>query len=401
MVFARVSSSCRRAFGVWFGVLALMLSVLAYCGVSGGAASAGATTKSGGGLTTAQRAALNQALTAATKPSVWTAPGPKLSSTAVKGLRGDSIFFMGYGINDFTTELWGGVRAAATAAGLHAIYGNDLTATGEVADIELAMTEHAKAVILECIQPSTVSSALTKAKKAGVIVVELCNSGAQLPTALEKSQGIYANDTYCYSCAGALMGDYAVLHTNGHVDAFIQEFQNTISSDLSISGFRSVLKEYCRSACTTSATDIPFTASTETQVIESSASAAVLNPAINTFVPVFDFVAGEDVPVIASAHATSRISMLTQNADLAEMQELASGTTSIQMEVGDPTSWTGWGAVDQALRGMLGMPPVANENLPIRVFDSSNIRTVNLKADPGTWYGPSKYQADYRALWGL
>ena len=209
---------------------------------------------------------------------------------------------------------------AATAAGLHAIYGNDLTATGEVADIELAMTEHAKAVILECIQPSTVSSALTKAKKAGVIVVELCNSGAQLPTALEKSQGIYANDTYCYSCAGALMGDYAVLHTNGHVDAFIQEFENTISSDLSISGFRSVLKEYCPSACTTSATDIPFTASTETQVIESSASAAVLNPSINTFVPVFDFVAGEDVPVIASAHATSRISMLTQNADLAEIR---------------------------------------------------------------------------------
>ena len=400
MVSQRGVVSYRPALFVWLGVLALILGVLAYCGAPGVAGSAGATTKATAGLTPAQTAALNSALAAATAPSTWKAPGPALNSAAVKKLRGDSIFFMGYGINDFNSEMYGGVKAAAAVVGLHVIYDNDLSATGEVADIDLAITENAKAVILECIQPSTISSALIKAKKAGVIVVELCDSAATLPTSLEKSEGVFANDTYCYRCAGILMGDYAVLHTKGHVDAFIQDFQGAISSDLAIGGFRSVLSQYCPSACKTTATDIPLTSSM-TQVISSSASAAVLNPSINTFVPVFDFIAGEDVPVIASAHATSRISMLSQNADLAEMQELASRKTSMQLEIGNPTSWTGWGAIDQALRGMLGMPAVVNEYLPIRVFDSANIKTVNLKANPGTWYGPSNYEASYSALWGV
>jgi ABC-type sugar transport system substrate-binding protein len=376
------------------------MSVCAYCGVSGGIGGAGAATKSGGGLTSAQRAVLNAALTVATKPSVWVAPGPKQSPSGVKGLRGDSIFFIGQGVNDFNTEMYGGVKAAAAVVGLHVLYSNELSATAAVADIDLALTEKVKAVIVECFDPSTISSALIKAHKEGVIVVQLCDSDVQPPTAVEKSDGVFANDTYCYRCAGVLMGDYAVLHTNGRVHAFIQDFQGLQASDLTIDGFTSVLKKYCPRSCTYSATDIPLTSSM-TQVISSSAGAAVLNPSINTFVPVYDFIAGDDVPVVHSAHATSRIMMLTQNADLAEMQELASGTTSIQLEIGNPTSWTGWGAVDQALRGILGMPAVANENLPIRLFDSSNIKTVNLKADPGTWYGPSNYEADYRALWGV
>jgi hypothetical protein len=127
----------------------------------------------------------------------------------------------------------------------------------------------------------------------------------------------------------------------------------------------------------------------------------VANPSVNTIVPVFDFLVEDDQPIIQSAHANARIIIGTQNADLAPMQQLAAGNTAVKVEVGDPTSWEGWGEVDQALRGILGMKPAANENVPTRLFEPSNIKQVNLSANQATWYGNAKFSADYETLWGV
>ena len=353
------------------------------------------------GLTRSQIKALKHALSATEGASRFIAPGPALPAAKVRALKGDSIMFLGVGENTFNTEYLTGVQQAAKALGMHVIYDNALTAATQVHDIESAIAENAKAVVLECIVPTSVSSALTKAKAAGVTVVVGCTGDPRLPTAKLKALGVFGEVTYSYTHSGKLVGEYDVLKTDGKVHALVQWFKGLGASDDTVAGFKSVLEKYCPKTCSATYTDIPLTSSGETSTLQSSATAAVANPSTNVFFPVYDFMVTYDEPIITSARANSRIILATQNADLAPMQEISAGNTAVKAEVGDPTTWEGWASVDQALRGILRMAPVANEHVPTRLFDTANIKHVNLKAPLTTWYGPANYRADYERLWGV
>jgi ribose transport system substrate-binding protein len=353
------------------------------------------------GLTGPQIKALKRALSSTEGASRFVAPGPALPAAKVKALKGDSIMFLGVGQNTFNTEYLTGVQQAAKAVGMHVIYDNALTAATQVHDIESALAQNAKAIILECIVPTSVSSALLKAKAANATVIVGCTGDPRLPTAKVKALGVFGEVTYSYTQSGRLIGEYDVLKTHGKVDALVQWFKGLGASDDTVAGFKSVLKKYCPKTCSATYADIPLTSSGLTSTLQSSATAAVANPSVNVFFPVYDFMVTDDEPIITSAHANSRIVLATQNADLAPMQEIAAGNTAVRAEVGDPTIWEGWASVDQALRGMLKMAPVANEHVPTRLFDTTNIKHVNLKASMTTWYGPANFRADYERLWGV
>lgn len=352
------------------------------------------------GLKHAQVKKLKKDLKKAQRPSKFVAPGPKLSSSKVKALSGSSVMFLGVGQNTFNTELLTGVKQAAQAVGMSVIYDNSETATSQVQDIDTAVSENAKAVILECIIPTSVSSALSKAKAAGVTVVDACTGDPRLPTSKVSNLGVFGYVTYSYTKAGKIIGEFDVLKTKGHVDAIVQYFKGLGASTDTVTGFKHALHKFCPKTCSASFTDIPLSSST-TSAISSSASAAVANPSINVFFPVYDFMVNDDEPIITSAHANTKITLGTQNADLAPMQQLAAGNTAVKAEVGDPTTWEGWASMDQALRGMTGMKPVKNEHVPTRLFDTANIKSVTLKASMTTWYGKVNYRTDYERLWGV
>jgi ribose transport system substrate-binding protein len=127
---------------------------------------------------------------------------------------------------------------------------------------------------------------------------------------------------------------------------------------------------------------------------------AAQNPKVNAIFPVYDYQMAYMLPELAAASASSRINLLSENADLAQMQELEQGT-AVKVDVGNPVEWDGWAAVDEALRAVKGLPAVADEKLPVRMFDTDNIKSINLTANPASWYGGSDYQADYQKLWGV
>jgi hypothetical protein len=163
-------------------------------------------------------------------------------------------------------------------------------------------------------------------------------------------------------------------------------------------GWASTIKKYCPKTCTT--TYIGTTNSTAYQDTVAATQAALLKPETNFIFPEYDGWAAAVLPAITSANAQNRVSVGSDNADLAQMQQLKSGTP-IKVDVGSPVEWSGWAAMDETLRSMVHVAPVANENLPIRVFDVANISKFNLAADPRTWFGATNYRTDYERLWGL
>jgi ribose transport system substrate-binding protein len=71
------------------------------------------------------------------------------------------------------------------------------------------------------------------------------------------------------------------------------------------------------------------------------------------------------------------------------------------VDVGNPVEWDGWAAMDQALRAIMKLAPVVNEKTPVRLFDTANVKSIDLTANPASWYGGANYAQDYEKLWGL
>jgi hypothetical protein len=47
-----------------------------------------------------------------------------------------------------------------------------------------------------------------------------------------------------------------------------------------------------------------------------------------------------------------------------------------------------------------GVKPLSDIGIKDRLFDASNINSINLKAQESTWYGNTDYVAAYKKLWG-
>jgi ribose transport system substrate-binding protein len=363
-------------------------------GVVAGAATHPAASK--GELSSAEVSTLKEAIDTAMKPSRWTAGGPAFDA---KSLKGKTIWLLNDATNQWADNFAYGVEDAAKAAGLNFEQGSGgASGTGDVQAIENAVNEHVS-VIIEDDQPSAASSALLMAKKAHIPVILAFAGDAHLPTAAEKADGVYADATYCYSCTGFVAAEYEILLHGGKVDSQVEQFTGNASSDAIAQGWAQALKQYCPKTCSVSYVNMSL-ASDYIQTVQSAAQVAAQGGSVNVLFPVYDFLMAFQLPELTAANATTRISLASENADLAQMQELQAGV-AVNANVGNPVAWDGWAAVDQAMRALLKLPPVKNENVPVRLFNPTNIGSVNLTQNPATWYGTATYGLDYEKLWGL
>lgn len=346
---------------------------------------------------TAAQAKLNAIVVTARKPPVFKAPGPAID---VAPLKGKTVFAL---VDDqsipFNQSVISGLKAATAAAGLRLQLGDGANVTTQ--DLQLiknAIAAKDAAIIVSATDPATLASGLSAAKAAGIPTVALFDGDPTLPTpALKTKIGLTGDATYCYTCTGRLVADYALLK-KGKVNATVLYDSSSAEGRDLYDGFASEVKKYCFSGC--SVKGVTVSAANAAQGNTSGAQVAAQNPAENVIFPTYDYQTAYVLPPIQAAGAAGRIMVVTENADLAQMQDIKNGT-AVKLEIGNPVAWDSWGAIDQVARALLHKPNVASENLPLRLFDSVNIGTLNLSADPGTWYGGANYQADYKKLWGL
>ncbi len=373
---------------------------LSACSSSGSSASSSTTTAAGASAAPSakQLSAIKADIKAAEGVPAWKAGGPAFSAS---GLAGKKAFLLGTPTNQFAESFITGVTEGFKSVGMSVTAGgsaNQVTSQ-EVQDIENAVHAHVSVIILLAIVPSSIATGLQAAKAAGIPVIETFIGNPALPAAGDKALGVYADATYPYSRTGQLAAEWEIAQTGGKVNSVVQQFAGQPPSDATAAGWNATLKQYCPSTCSSSYDNVTFGSQT-VQQIQSGAQVAAQNPQVNAIFPVYDYQMAYMLPELAAASAGSRIDLLSENADLAQMQELKQGT-SVKVDVGNPVEWDGWAAVDEALRAIKGLPAVSDEQLPVRMFDTDNIKSIDLTANPATWYGGASYQADYEKLWGV
>lgn len=357
----------------------------------------GALIGSGGawaaGGSTADAVAASDALEAAVK---FTAPGPAFK--AGDALAGKTVYAIVSGENAaFVQEFIKGLKDGAAVLGAKVEVqdsGYDPTKASELIDKGVALG--AKVIVTQSVDSSAVAASLGGAKKAGIPVVEATSHDAAAPGADLEKLGVSAISSFCYTCAGKQMADYAVASTGGKVNALLYNVPGIVVSERMVKGFQDELARVC-ATCTVTVVDAPA-ANWETNLASLTTSNVQTHPNINILVPVFDAMVGLIEPAIASS-GIKGVSIVTYNATAPALGLMAAGKL-VTGDVGGSPYWLGWATMDQAARLASGGKPVDDVAVPHRLFDAKNVKELDLKAAQQSWYGSFDLPAQYKALWG-
>lgn len=376
--------------------LTAAIGLSAACSSSSGSSNttptSGGTSNATGG-TPAGVAQAAAAVKAAEKPQTFKAPGPAFDPS--KGAKGKTLWIIDVASSIPLTQVTD--AAAKDALGMFGAKVVRFDGKGSASDfargVNAAVAAHASAIALFAIDPNVVAGPVQSAIKAGipVIVLQYGDPGVALPS------GIKAQVTYCYSCAGELMADSIVTQTQGNAaDVELITSTDVSNSKPLIQGFTAKLNAGCPD-CKIHTDDVPV-ANWQTDVGTTVKSALTTDPNIKFVVPIYDGMALFAVPAIqTSGH--NDVKVVTFNGTLGNMQNLAAGKV-VSAEVGSPQAQEGWGLADQFLRLMNDKPAVKDENVGLRLFDASNIGSIDLNKPEQDWYGVD-FQSGYKKLWGV
>lgn len=327
------------------------------------------------------------------KPSSFTAPGPAFDASAINGkqigvvVSGETAAF----VQDFQA----GVKAAAAVLGATVNVqdcGYDSTKASQL--IEQYVGAGVGAIILQSVDSSAVAAAIGSAKAAGIPVIESTSRDAgEVPPELQEI-GVSAIASFCYSCAGKQMAQWAVASTEGTVQALIYNVPGVVVSTQMVEGFTSELARLQPEGKVT-VVDAP-SADWQANLATLTTSNIQTNPDLNTLVPVFDAMVDLIEPVLAASD--SDVAIVTYNATAPALTLLKEGRF-VTGNVGSSPLWLGWAAVDQSARLVAGQAPIGDIAIPARIFTPNNIASIDLTASQQSWYADFDLETEYRTLW--
>lgn len=239
------------------------------------------------------------------------------------------------------------------------------------------------------IEPSTLSDLLTKAKKAGVVVI--CSACMSKPTSALEDTHIAGPKTI--DLWGQMIAAYTVAATKGNVKAqgiTVPLYPILRRFDVS---FAKNLKRLCPTKCTYEENDQQLTDIFAGKVPQAAVNIVASNPGTNWIVSDL----GGWVTGVSAALKNPAIAIGGLTAGKANVQGLKDGSESAWTGYSLPI--VGWSVVDSMARHSIGMPYLKNE-LPTQILTKQNANSLVLTKE-GDYLGVSNYQKQFKNIWGV
>jgi ribose transport system substrate-binding protein len=322
---------------------------------------------------------------------------PNLPSFDASKARGKSVWFISnLGSNSFTTDLYNPFKKALNQFGVDVhFFDGQGQASVEARGIEEAVAAHTNEIFIQDFAVSTVQGAVNDAHAAKIPVVEWANQDAGQPPA----PGNAAETTYCYTCAGKYIADDVIATSNGNVNAVIITSSDVPPSEFEINGILGEFQRLCPSTCHARKEDVLIADwSTKLPVMGRTISA---DQSVNWIIPMYDPETTFLDPGIIQAGAASRVKVCSYNATVGAVVQLKQSGNPLYCDIGSSLAWSGYANADMVLRVLAGVPPVKDEQIPLRTFDRTNVADIDFSAQESTWYGGVDFIKEYNKIWGL
>jgi hypothetical protein len=82
------------------------------------------------------------------------------------------------------------------------------------------------------------------------------------------------------------------------------------------------------------------------------------------------------------------------------MKNLSDGGP-IAVDIGNNQDYQGWALADQLLRVLTGNEAVADPKVPLTIFNTENVKDIDVSEPESTWYGSFSFKDEFQQLWGL
>lgn len=280
-------------------------------------------------------------------------------------------------------------------------YENQGTPTEWAKGIEQAIAQKADAIVMTGGgDPSLVLPQIKRAKAAGIpTIISHYYQYGEAPDDVQKDLGAFVY--VAFDEAAELMADFAFSQKGEDLNALIITAKEAVPSAGMVESIENRLGKLCPS-CETTLINVPV-AEWETKLQGAVQSALAQNPDINYILPIYDpMVIGVQSGVTAAGKTTSV--SIASYATTPDVLKLIQDGETVQMDVGESTSWVAYATMDQALRLLSGNKPIPggdnNEKLGLRVFDDSNVDETGTPPESSKGFG-DEYVQGYEKLWGL
>ena len=374
----------RTVIAMTLGVV--MSLVAAGCGGGGGGGSSGGSQAADPLVKVGQKQ-----IAEAEKPLKFTPPGPPVDAAKA---RERTVLVLS--VDQRVPTLAAAATAMKQAGAVAGLKVDVFDAQADVSRMQQGVTQAINqkvgAMILLGIPTELVRSKLGTTKIPAIAVLN------NDPRPDEPGQGagrnVYATSAPPYTKAGQLLAYKAIVDRDGKANVVIFNSTGIDPAAPTVQGIKSVL-DRC-TGCKSRMNDTPL-ADWSTKLPGLAQSEIRRDPNVNYLLPIFDGMGLFAATGVRQAGAAERVKLAAFNGVPAALALVQKGDV-FAADPGQSNEWIGWHAIDQSLRGMLGMKP-ADPEVPLRFFDTKSLQGVDVK-DEGALYGTA-FRAGYRKLWGV
>ena len=330
------------------------------------------------------------------QPPQWAPPGKPFDASKAKGKQ---IWYVSLSLSiPFEQYMLQGIQQGAKSVGAKGVgFDSKFSAADGARGIEQAIQAKAAVIMVGGLEPSLIGPALSDAEKAGIPVI-MANVQDPGPPRKDYPSAVKGFATHSFSWPGKAEADFITVDSQGKANILFMstsDIPNITTPEKN--AFLNELKRVCP-GCKAEVMDVP--SSQWNQLQTKTASYIRAHPDVQYIVPDFDGMVIFALPGVHSAGAQGKVKIVSFNATPSVMKALKNHDVVVA-ETGGPNLLQGWAFADQALRVAAGVKPLPDIGVKDRLFDASNINSINLKAQESTWYGNIDYVAAYKKLWGV
>jgi ribose transport system substrate-binding protein len=326
----------------------------------------------------------------------FVAPGPAFD--AKKAIADKSLFIIPASSNvPFVTTIADGMVKVADGLGLKTtVWKNQGQPSEWVAGMNSAISQRATNIdLLAGIDPAGLQPQIKQAKDRGISTTVSHLYDVKQAAA----PNLTATVDIPYNQAGRLLADWAILKTKGKTNALVTIINQVNSTKPMVAGIKGEFAKSCGSGCKLTFIDTTI-ADLQTKLQGQVQTALTRDPKINYVICLYDSAQAPFAEAaIRALGKGSALKIVTFNGTPDILKKIKKGSI-IAMDVGENLDWIARGIMDQEMRLMAGIPPSTSPNIPIRVFDATNVGQAGNPPQNGKGFG-SAYVAGYNQLWGV
>lgn len=324
----------------------------------------------------------------------FVAPGPAFDARAC--MSGKKIFSIPVSsANPFTANIEQAMAAAAEKVGFEfTVWENQGQSSQWVQGMDAAINQKADLIdLLAGTDPRVLVPQVQAAKAAGIPVIASHYNGLEQTDIVKKSaDGDVPID---YFKAGALLVDWAVVQTEGHLNALVLISTGPLSTDSMVAGITAEL-EHCED-CKTKTINVPVV-DWGTRITPNVQAALLADPTVNYIIVIYDSMSQFVVPAVTITGAQERVKIDAFNGTPFVLGLIQQG--QVQMDIGENLDWIGHAIIDAEMRIVCGLPPVTDPRIPFYIFDEHNAMDAGAPPQLSQGYGDA-YVDGYAKLWQL